>query len=129
MSFAEIVKEREQLLQGIKALQIAFLIEIIFGIIAVPYSIFKLFTFFYLGHIQHIVIQWRPYFIINSIISITGGIIIFYFLYKGFEKVKDRISGTSIGIWGAILYFNSHYSLIYSISFFNVLHSPFYGRY
>ena len=70
MSSDEIVKEREQLIHGIKALQIAFLIEIIVGIIAIPSSIFKLFTFFDRGHIQLTGIQWSPYFLINSIISL-----------------------------------------------------------
>ncbi len=103
MLSAEIIEERERLLHGIKNLQIAFLIEIIVGIVAIPSSLFKLFTFLGGGHLPFIGMQWSAYFFINSIISLIGGIIIFYFLYRGFENIKESITTTSIGTWGAVL--------------------------
>jgi len=102
MLSAEAELGTQRLHEGMKNLQIAFLIEFVVGIIAVPYSFFKLSLFFSSGHMPPPLITWNIYFIINSIISLIGGVVVFYFLYRGFTKIREHIDGTDIGVWGTI---------------------------
>ncbi len=92
----------QRLHEGLKDLQIAFLIEIVIGVAVLPYSFFKISLFFSPGHMPPALLTWNIYFFISSIISLIGGVVIFYFLYRGFTKIREHIDGTDIGVWGTI---------------------------
>ena len=110
MSSAEIPDKKERLELGLRNLQKAFLVELIMGIVVAPFSLFYFRLTFFSPFSSHPIsvspefLSWILFFwLVASIISLAGVVIVFYFLYRGFNGVSSEISGTQIGAWGAVI--------------------------
>ena len=104
MLSAEFTDKRKGLLEAFKKFKIGFLLAIIFGIISFPNTILNLLMFLH-SEVHELFFFLQTYSIVAGIINFAGGIVVLYFLCKGFEGVEKYISGTTIGKWGVVLKF------------------------
>lgn len=104
MLSAEFTDKRKSLVEAFKRFKIGFLLAIIFGVISFPNNILNLLIFLH-SEVHEPFFYLQTYLIVARIINFAGGIVVLYFLYKGFEGVEKYIPDTTIGKWGVVLKF------------------------